>query len=154
MYQTQTCTSTNTKILTYAKKKAKQSLYLVLKKKSFATEVIEELNEEVEKRLTNFIQRLVKNLEERQCGDPETLLKYTILKAIVKTLDNIMKENYIQMTENDKIAVERIYNGDDDGNDNFKEDRKKNANYNQSQDKTNYNNYGPGPTNIPFGNKF
>ena len=170
MYQARTCTSTN--ILQYAKSKARKSLYLVLKKKPFAKEIVEELNEEVERRLTNFIEKLVKKMEERQNDDPEKLLKYTILKAIVRILDNIMKENYIQMTEDDKAAVEIIFGDGDDNDDNDDYNANYNANYNENKgfhdkqrnnfndnfngkkgfyDKQGNNNNSHKPSNNPFG---
>lgn len=151
MYKTKSYTSTNTQILTYAKKKAKESLYLVLKKKPFATEIVEEINEEVEKRLTKFVEKLAKNLEEWQSEDKEKLLKFTLLKAIVKILDNIMQENYIKMTENDKIAVEKIFgNGDDDDIYNFKNERNNYFKNNHFQDKSPYNAYDPKLNNNYF----
>lgn len=154
MYKAKTYTSTNTQIITYAKQKAKQSLYLVLKKKSFGAQLVEEINEEVERRLTKFIEKLIKEIKEWQCEDPDKLLKYTILKAIIKILDNIMKENFIQMTENDKIAVEKIFgNGDDDENDKFKNERKNNLNKNGFQDSSPQNYYGPKPNNNSYHEK-
>lgn len=166
MYQAKTCTNTN--ILQYAKLKARKSLYLVLKKKPFAKEIVEELNEEVERRLTNFIEKLVKKMEERQNDDPEKLLKYTILKAIVRILDNIMKENYIQMTEDDKAAVEIIFGDGDDSDDNddynanfngnkgFHDKQRNNFNGNFNgkkgfHDKQGNNNNSHKPSNNPFG---
>ena len=145
MYQSKTCTTTDTQLLKYAKLKARKSLYLVLKKKPFATKIVEELNEEVERRLTIFIERLVKKMEGRKCDDPEKLLKYTILKAIVKILDNIMKENYIQMTEDDKIAVEKIFG---DGND---DDDSPPSNYDAPKPpKPSNKSYGAKPNNYSY----
>lgn len=112
-------TYTLTSIVQYAKEKAKKTLYLVLKKKPLSVKTLEKINVEIEKKLTKFFDKIIPKLEEIKPKDPEKFLKFMMLKATLKILDKIMEENFMKLTEEDKIAAKNIY--ESPGEDDFEE---------------------------------
>ena len=115
-------TYTLTSIVEYAKEKAKKALYLVLIKKPLSVKSLEKVNKEIELKLNKFLDKIIPKLNEIKPQDPEKFLKYMMLKATLNILDKIMKENYMLLSENDKIAAQNIFENDDkDFNDTQKE---------------------------------
>lgn len=112
-------TYTLTAFVDYAKEKAKNIIYLVLKKKPFSVKQLEDINKEIEIKLEKFFDKIIPQLNEIKPKDEEKFLKYMMLKATIKILDKIMEKNYLKMTDEDKIAAKAIYqNG---GTDDFNE---------------------------------
>lgn len=110
-----TCTLTS--IIDYAKEKAKKTLYLVLIKKPLSAKSLEKINKEIELKLNKFLDKIIPKLNEINPQDKEKFLKYIMLKATLNILDKIMAENYMKLTENDKIAAQKIYeNSENDFN--------------------------------------
>jgi len=115
-------TYTLTSIVEYAKEKAKKALYLVLTKKPLSVKSLEKVNKEIELKLNKFLDKIIPQLKKINPQDPEKFLKYMMLKATLNILDKIMKENYMNLSENDKIAAQSIFeNNDKDFNDTQKE---------------------------------
>ncbi len=111
-------TYTLTSIVEYAKEKAKKALYLVLVKKPLSVKSLEKVNKEIELKLTKFLEKIIPKLNEINPKDKEKFLKYMMIKATLNILDKIMKENYMNLSENDKIAAQSIFeNNDNDIND-------------------------------------
>ena len=111
-----------TTLVNYTKEKAKKTLYLVLIKKPLSAQSLENLNTNIESKLSKFLDKIIPKLNEQKPKDPEKFLKYMMLKATFKILAKIMDDNYMKMTEEDRIAARKIYgNGDYDD----EEDEKK-----------------------------
>lgn len=83
-------------------KKAKNTLYLVLKKRGFEEEVIEKMNTELERRFLEVLKRITPRLSEMHFDNPEEALEYILLKEIIKILDDFIKENMLNLNEDDK----------------------------------------------------
>ena len=98
-----------TTLINEAKEKGRQTLHLVLKKKPLSKETLENLNNEIEEKLGLFMEKIIPKLKEVNPKDPEKFLKYLILQGVLKILGKIMEENFLSMTEEDKKAVEKIY---------------------------------------------
>ena len=99
-----------TQIKQYAVEKGRNTLYLFLKNKPLYAEAIEKLNEKFQKKLDNYIDKIIPELQKMNPEDPEKLLKYILLQAVKKILNDIINEEYNNLTENDKISSEKILN--------------------------------------------
>jgi hypothetical protein len=107
--QTYNGSRTLTTLIETSKKQGRKILHLVLKQKPLSKETVENLTEEIEKRLGAFFIKIAPKLEQMKPNEPETFLKYLLLQGVLKILENIMKKSYLSLTEEDKKAVERIY---------------------------------------------
>ena len=117
-------------IVEYAKEKAKKTLYLVLIKKPLSVKSLEKINNEIELKLEKFLNKIIPKLQEINPKDPEKFLKYMMLKATLNILEKIMAENYMKLSENDRIAAKNIYeNKNNDFNVINNEDNKMINNY-------------------------
>ena len=85
-------------------KRGNQILYLVLQRKPFADEIIDEVRAELEKRLYVFLQSIIPKLQNIQFSNPEQSLKIIILNAIIKILNQMIKEDIIKLNENDLLT--------------------------------------------------
>lgn len=95
-------------------KKTHEKLYLALKKKGFAEQIIEKINEESEKRLKDFLMKILPKLNEMSFDNPEEALETLILKQMVKILDDMFKERLLLLSENDKkLLFENLEKKDD-----------------------------------------
>ena len=95
-------------------KKTHEKLYLVLKKKGFAEQIIEKIGEASEKRLKEFLMKILTKLNEMHFDNPEEALETLILKQMVKILDDMFKERLLLLSENDKkLLFENLEKKDD-----------------------------------------
>lgn len=85
-------------------KRGNQILYLVLQRKPFADEIIDEVRAELEKRLYVFLQSIIPKLQNIKFSNPEQSLKIIILNAIIKILNQMIKEDIIKLNENDLLT--------------------------------------------------
>ena len=85
-------------------KRGNQILYLVLQRKPFADEIIDEVRAELEKRLYGFLQSIIPKLQNIKFSNPEQSLKIIILNAIIKILNQMIKEDIIKLNENDLLT--------------------------------------------------
>lgn len=91
--------------------KGNKILYLVLKTKPFSEEIIEEVRNIIKERLHKSLLNIVPRIENVQFKDPEQTLKIIILNAIIKILNNMIKEDIIKLNENDlKILYNLLEN--------------------------------------------
>jgi hypothetical protein len=118
-------TYTLTSIVECAKEKAKKVLYLVLIKKPLSVKALEKINKKIELKLNKFLDKIIPKLEKIKPKEKEKFLKYMMLKATLNILDKIMKENYMELSEKDKITAKNIFeNSNKDFNEAEKEDEK------------------------------
>lgn len=90
--QTYSGSRTLTTLIETSKKQGRKILYLVLKQKPLSKETVENLTEEIEKRLGAFFIKIAPKLEQMKPNEPETFLKYLLLQGVLKILENIMKK--------------------------------------------------------------
>ena len=93
-------------------KKGKKALYLVLKKKSFADEIIESLQDEIEERFNKFLCQIAPKLNNIKLDNEEDSLKYLLIKGLIKILNDMLKERRINLTEKDKMITDEIFEND------------------------------------------
>lgn len=120
--------SSITQVKQYAIEAGKKTLYLVLKKKPLSVETIEKLNDNFQKKFEEYIIRIIPALQKLNPEDPEKVLKYIALNAMLQILTKIMNDSYLNLSENDRILAEEIYNNGK----NFektKDDNQSNENY-------------------------
>lgn len=94
----QTLTLVEQKVTT----KTKKTLYLVLKRKGFADEIIENIDYEMEKRLIEFVKNISPKLNQMKFDNPEDAIECLLLKEIIKILDDMLKEKMLNLNEGDK----------------------------------------------------
>jgi len=107
--QTYNGSRTLTKLIETSKKQGKKILHLVLKQKPLSKETVDNLSEEIEKRLSAFFIKIIPKMEQLKPNEPETFLKYLVLQGVLKILENIMKKSYLSLSENDKKSVEIMF---------------------------------------------
>lgn len=90
-------------------KKVKRKLYLVLKKKGFADEIIDNIDNELEKRLIEFIKNIAPKLNEMNFDDSEKSLECLMVKQAIKILDDMIKERMLKLNEEDKKALYDLF---------------------------------------------
>ena len=95
-------------------KKTHEKLYLVLKKKGLAEQIIEKIGEESEKRLKEFLIKILPKLNEMHFDNPEEALETLMLKQMIKILDDMYKERLLILSEKDKqLLFEHLEKKDD-----------------------------------------
>ena len=96
-------------------KKTHEKLYLVLKKKGLAEQIIEKIGEESEKRLKEFLMKILPKLNEMHFDNPEEALETLLLKQMIIILDDMYKERLLLLSEKDKqLLFEQLEKKDDD----------------------------------------
>ena len=121
MNKTDTLTQYENKVT----QKAKNALYLVLKKKTFADEVINSLQVEIEKRFKKFLNNIAGDLERIKLEDEENGLKYIILRGMINILNEMLKERMILLSDKDKKIVNDIFEGQEENEEDLKEGKYK-----------------------------
>lgn len=94
------------------KKKGKKALYLVLKRKPLIEEIIESVEEEVEKRFSEFINKKSEELSRLKPDNPEEFYKCVLLRALIKILDKMLEEYSVGLTDKDKNTLKDIFEND------------------------------------------
>jgi len=94
----QTLTLVEQKVTT----KAKKTLYLVLRRKGFADEIIDSIDYEIEKRLIEFVKNIAPKLNQMKFDNPEDAIECLLLKEMIKILDDMLKEKMLNLNEEDK----------------------------------------------------
>ena len=95
-------------------KKTHEKLYLVLKKKGLAEQIIEKISEESEKRIKEYLMKILPKLNEMHFDNPEEALETLMLKQMIKILDDMYKERLLLLSEKDKqLLFEHLGKKDD-----------------------------------------
>ena len=90
-------------------KKGKKAIYLVLRRKSLIEEIIESVQEEVEKRFSEFLNKKSEELNRLKPDNPEEFYKCVLLRALIKILDKMFKEYSVDLTDKDKNILKEIF---------------------------------------------
>ena len=101
-------------------KKARNKLYLVLREKGMIQRVIDEINDEAEKRFINSINILIPKLNEMHFDNPEEILTCLFLKKMIEILDQMLKEKILLLNDKDKnLLFETIEKGEEEKKESF-----------------------------------
>jgi hypothetical protein len=95
-------------------KKAKKTLYLVLKKKGFADEIIDNIDRELEQRFIEYLKTIAPKLNQMTFDDPEKALECLMLKQMIKILDSMLTERMLILNEEDKKRLFDLLDKKDD----------------------------------------
>lgn len=96
-------------------------LYLVLKKKPFTQQIIEEIQEEMEKRFSQYLQNIIHKLINMKFDNPNQALKVLFLKILINVANQMVNEDKIHLSNSDLKLLEEIYK-EEDKNDNMKKE--------------------------------
>lgn len=100
---TGTITTVEEKVL----KKGKNVLYLILKPKNIEDQIIEDINEEMEKRFKNCIEKIIPKIKNVEFDDNENSLKYIMISGLIKVLNEMLKEIKMTLSYNDQMLIEK-----------------------------------------------
>ena len=108
-------------------KEKKEKLFLVLKKKNFGEEIVEEIFEEANKRFKEYIKSKIGKLLKSNPDDKEKFLRYFLISAYIKVLTILSKKYKFNLSEKDKGVINEIYNSEnEEKKDNNENDKKEN----------------------------
>ena len=96
--------------------KTRKTLYLVLKRKGLADEIIENIDKELEKRLIEYIKNIAPKLNQMNFDDPVEALECLLLKQVVKILDDMIKEKMLNLNEEDKKRLFDLFQNENEKN--------------------------------------
>ena len=96
--------------------KTRKTLYLVLKRKGLADEIIDNIDKELEKRLIEYLKNIAPKLNQMNFDDPVEALECLLLKQVVKILDDMIKEKMIYLNEEDKKRLFDLFQNENDKN--------------------------------------
>jgi Mg/Co/Ni transporter MgtE len=96
--------------------KKSKTLYLVLKRKGLADEIIESIDKELEKRLIEYIKNIAPKLNQMNFDDPVEALECLLLKQVVKILDDMIKEKMLNLNEEDKKRLFDLFQNENEKN--------------------------------------
>ena len=94
--------------------KTSKTLYLVLKRKGLADEIIENIDKELEKRLIEYIKNIAPKLNQMNFDDPVEALECLLLKQVVKILDDMIKEKMLNLNEEDKKRLFDLFQNENE----------------------------------------
>ena len=96
--------------------KTRKTLYLVLKRKGLADEIIDNIDKEVEKRLIEYLNNIAPKLNQMNFDDPVEALECLLLKQVVKILDDMIKEKMLNLNEEDKKRLFDLFQNENEKN--------------------------------------
>ena len=96
--------------------KTSKTLYLVLKRKGLADEIIENIDKELEKRLIEYLKNIAPKLNQMNFDDPVEALECLLLKQVVKILDDMIKEKMLNLNEEDKKRLFDLFQNENEKN--------------------------------------
>jgi Mg/Co/Ni transporter MgtE len=96
--------------------KKSKTLYLVLKRKGLADEIIESIDKELEKRLIEYLKNIAPKLNQMNFDDPVEALECLLLKQVVKILDDMIKEKMLNLNEEDKKRLFDLFQNENEKN--------------------------------------
>jgi Mg/Co/Ni transporter MgtE len=96
--------------------KTSKTLYLVLKKKGLADEIIDNIDKELEKRLIEYLKNIAPKLNQMNFDDPVEALECLLLKQVVKILDDMIKEKMLNLNEEDKKRLFDLFQNENEKN--------------------------------------
>ena len=131
--------------------KGRNVLFLVLKKKSFEKEIIENLEKELDVKMQQFLIKIEPKIRNVKFDDPEKSLRLILLKGLINILKKMIQENIGELSLDDQKLLEEIMNEDDKskkspGKNSKKDNKKEDKNAKQE----NKSSRQPNPLGAPF----
>ena len=124
---------TITEVANNIKLNGRKVLYLVLKPKNFANDVIDSIQDDVEKRFNTIYEKMLHKLNKMEFDDRENCIKYMLIRKFIGILDQILDEIKINLSLKDKNIIDSEMEKENKDNEN------KNKNHNNSLPKKNNN---------------
>ena len=93
--------------------KKKKVIYLILKKKPFQKEIIDQLESQLEFKMNEFFDKIIDKIKETKFDNIEQSLKYILLKGLVLILEKELNKNKIDLSEGEKNTLKEIMENDD-----------------------------------------
>ena len=93
--------------------KKKKVIYLILKKKPFQKEIIDQLESQLEFKMNEFFDKIIDKIKETNFNNTEQSLKYILLKGLVLILEKELNKNKIDLSEGEKNTLKEIMENDD-----------------------------------------
>jgi hypothetical protein len=93
--------------------KKKKVIYLILKKKPFQKEIIDQLESQLESKMNEFFDKIIDKIKETNFNNTEQSLKYILLKGLVLILEKELNKNKIDLSEGEKNTLKEIMENDD-----------------------------------------
>ena len=93
--------------------KKKKVIYLILKKKPFQKEIIDQLESQLEFKMNEFFDKIIDKIKETKFNNIEQSLKYILLKGLVLILEKELNKNKIDLSEGEKNTLKEIMENDD-----------------------------------------
>ena len=97
--------------------KGKKIYYLVLKKKPFQKEIIEQLESQLKSKINEFLDKIIDKFKEIKFDNIEQSLKYILLKGLILILEKELNKNKIHLSEGEKKILKEIMENDDENDD-------------------------------------
>ena len=97
---------TITEIANNVKLNGKKALYLVLKPKNFADDIIDSIQDDVEKRFNTIYGNMIQKLNKMEFDDYENSIKYILMRKYIVILDQILDEIKINLSPKDKNIID------------------------------------------------
>jgi hypothetical protein len=92
--------------------KKKKVIYLILKKKPFQKEIIDQLESQLEFKMNEFFDKIIDKIKETKFDNIEQSLKYILLKGLVLILEKELNKNKIDLSEGEKNTLKEIMEND------------------------------------------
>jgi len=89
--------------------KTRNVLFIVLKKKDWAQELIEQVNKDMEIRYQNFIQQILPYLENPKLKNNINAIKCIMLKGVINILNKMMEERLSILSDTDKNLINEAF---------------------------------------------
>ena len=93
--------------------KKNKVIYLILKKKPFQKEIIDQLESQLESKMNEFFDKIIDKIKETNFNNTEQSLKYILLKGLVLILKKELNKNKIHLSEGEKKILKEIMENDD-----------------------------------------
>lgn len=92
--------------------KGKQAINIVLQQKPIHIEIYDNLENEVEKRFKNFVDRKLPLLKEIKPQNPEIFYECFLIRSMIEVLKQMLEERKVMLSENDKNLFKLIFSND------------------------------------------
>lgn len=87
----------------------KSATYLVLRSKPLPQQIVEDIEEEAEKRFQIFLKNRLPLLNSIKPENPEKFFSLFLLKGLISILDEMLKERHVLLSERDKNTIKDLF---------------------------------------------
>ena len=87
----------------------KSATYLVLRSKPLPQQIVEDIEEEAEKRFQIFLKNRLPLFNSIKPENPEKFFSLFLLKGLISILDEMLKERHVLLSERDKNTIKDLF---------------------------------------------